>query len=109
MIFGEVSTSRLAYRADGKDNLYPQDAELAWGARYYSAGIVRRVAEAAAVVPFEQVADLVSAVGAVRLGERQAEQLAVEAVVDFEAFCAARRPDRCPDTTGLLVSCDGSA
>jgi hypothetical protein len=109
MIFGEVETSRLAYRADGKDNLYPQDAELAWGARSYSAGIEKRVAEAAAVVPFEQAADMVSAAGAIRLGKRQAEQLAVEAAADFEAYYAARRPQPCPDTTGLLISCDGSA
>jgi len=109
MIFGEVSTARLAYRAGGKDNLYPQDAELAWGARSYSAGIMKRVAQAAAVVPFEQAADLVSAAGAIRLGKRQAEQLAVLTAVDFEAYYAAHRPDRCPDTTGLLIGCDGSA
>jgi hypothetical protein len=109
MIFGEVSTARLAYRADGKDNLYPRDAELAWGARCYSAGITKRVAEAAAVVPFEQVADSVSRAGAVRLGKRQAEQLAVEAAVDFEAYYTVRRPQPRSATTGLLISCDGSA
>ncbi|SBW18115.1 hypothetical protein FDG2_0526 [Candidatus Protofrankia californiensis] len=108
-IFGEVETSRLAYRAEGKNNLYPQDADLAWGARSYSAGIEKRVAEAAAVVPFEQVADTVSQAGAIRLGKRQAEQLAVEAAADFEAYYTARRPENCPQPTGLLISCDGSA
>jgi hypothetical protein len=109
MIFGEVETSRLAYRADGKTNLYPQDADLAWSARSYSAGIEKRVAEAAAVMPFEQAADTVSAAGAIRLGKRQAELLALQAAADFEAYYAARRPEACPATTGLLISCDGSA
>ncbi|MGH3321906.1 MAG: hypothetical protein ACRDN9_17380 [Streptosporangiaceae bacterium] len=62
MIFGPVRTSRTAYRRRGKENLYPQDAELNWAtARSYSAGILRRVARASAVVPFEQAAAQVSA------------------------------------------------
>jgi hypothetical protein len=109
MIFGGVVTDRFAYRADGKGNLYPQDADLAWGTRAYSAGIERRVAEAAAVMPFEQVAKAVSDAGAIRLGKHQAEQLALQAAVDFDAFYTTRRPDPSPDTTGLLISCDGSA
>ena len=32
MIFGPVRTSRIAYRKRGKENLYPQDAELNWAA-----------------------------------------------------------------------------
>jgi hypothetical protein len=36
----------------------------------YSAGVVRRVARASAVVPFEQAADQVSAAGAIRIGGR---------------------------------------
>jgi len=30
-------------------------------------------------------------------------------VIDFEAFCAARRPEPRPDGTGLLIAADGSA
>jgi len=38
MIFGPVVTSRTAYRGRGKENLYPQDAELNWAAGHsYSA------------------------------------------------------------------------
>jgi hypothetical protein len=73
MIFGPVVTSRTAYRGRGKENLYPQDAELNWAAGHsYSAGVEKRAAKAAAIVPFEQAAAQVSTQGAVRLGKRQA-------------------------------------
>jgi hypothetical protein len=110
MIFGPVHTSRTAYRKKGKENLYPQDAELNWAAGHsYSAGVEKRAAKAAAVVPFEQAAAQVSAQGAIRLGKRQAEELAIGAAADFDAFYASRLPQPCPPATGMLLTCDGSA
>jgi hypothetical protein len=110
MIFGQVSTSRIAYRKKGKENLYLQDAELNWASAHsYSAGVEKRAAKAAAMVPFGQAAAQVSAQGAIRLGKRQAEELAIGAAADFEAFYASRLPEPCPPQTGLLLTCDGSA
>ena len=60
-------------------------------------------------MPFAQAAAQVSEAGAITIGKRQAEQLAIGAAVDFEAFYAARRPQPCPAGTGLLISADGSA
>ena len=110
MIFGPVRTSRIAYRRRGKANLYPQDADLNWaGLHSYSAGVEKRAAKASAVVPFEQAAVQVSAQGAVTLGKRQAEELAIGSVTDFDAFYASRLPEPCPPETGLLITADGSA
>jgi hypothetical protein len=110
MLYGRVRTARMAYRRYHKPNLYPQDGQLNWAAAHsYSAGVVKRLAAAAALVPFEQAAAQVSAAGAIRVGKRQAEELAVAAVVDFEAFYAARRPAARPDGVGLLITADGSA
>ena len=109
MIYGPVTTSRIAYRKKGKENLYPQDAELNWGQQSYSAGIIRRNAEAVAVAPFGQAAAQVSAQGAIHLGKRQSEELAVATAADFEAFYAARRPESCDPATGMLLTADGSA
>jgi len=110
MIYGPVRTWRIAYRKRGKENLYPQDRELNWAvAHSYSAGVVKRVAKASAVAPFEQAAAQVSAQGAITLGKRQAEELAIAAVADFEAFYAARQPGPSPAATGLLITADGSA
>ena len=109
MIYGPVTTSRIAYRKKGKENLYPQDAELNWGQQSYSAGIIGRNAEAVATAPFGQAAAQVSAQGAIHLGKRQSEELAVATAADFEAFYAARRPEPCDPATGLLLTADGSA
>jgi hypothetical protein len=109
MIFGPVRTSRIAYRRRGKENLYPQDAGLNWSEHAYSAGIVSRNARAVAAVPFGPAAAQVSAQGAIRLGKRQCEELAIAAAGDFEAYHAARRPEPCPAGTGLLITADGSA
>lgn len=109
MIFGEVDTSRIAYRRKGKPNLYPQDADLNWGPRRYSAGVERRIARAIAVVPAEQAAAQVSAQGAVTVGKRQVEETAIAYAADFEGFYASRRPEPCPDGMPLLLTFDGSA
>ena len=69
----------------------------------------KRAAKAAAIVPFEQAAAQVSAAGAIRLDKWQAEELAICAAADFEAFYASRLPEPCPPETGLLLTCDGSA
>jgi len=88
----------------------PQDAELNWaGLHSYSAGVEKRAAKASAIVPFEQAAAQVSAQGAIRLGKRQAEELAIGAACDFDAYYVSRLPRPCPAGTGLLITCDGSA
>jgi hypothetical protein len=108
--YGPVRTARMAYRRHRKPNLYPADRELNWAvAHSYSAGVVKRVARAAAVAPFEQAADQVSSACAITIGKRQAEQLAIAAAADFDAYYAARRPAPCPPETGLLITADGSA
>lgn len=109
MIFGDVSASRVAYRKKGKPNLYPQDAELNWGPRCYSAGIERRLAEAIAVVPAERAAAQVSRAGAVTAGKRQAEETAQAYAADFEGYYAARLPEPCAAGWAVLLTCDGSA
>ena len=110
MLYGRVRTARMAYRRYHKPNLYPQDRLLNWAAVHsYSAGVVKRLAAAAALVPFEQAAAAVSSAGAIKIGKRQAEELAVAAAVDFEAFYADRRPSARPDGVGLLITADGSA
>jgi hypothetical protein len=109
MVFGEVTTSRIAYRKRGKPDLYPQDGELGWGPRRYSAGVERRVAEAIALAPAGRAAAQVSRQGAATVGKRQAEEISVAFAADFDGFYASRRPGPCPDSHAVLLTCDGSA
>lgn len=51
----------------------------------------------------------VSAQGAIRLGKRQCEELAIAAACDFDAFYASRLPEPREACTGLLLTADGSA
>jgi hypothetical protein len=73
-----------------------------------SAGVVR-LAAVAALVPFEQAAAQVSSAGAIMLAKRLAAELAVAAIVNFEAFYADRRPAARPEGVGLLITANGSA
>ena len=106
MVFGEVRTSRIGYR--GKAGGLPQDAELGWGPRCYSAGLERRIARAAAL---RRRAGRRSGQRGLRGHCRQAagrgDRLTFAA--DFESFYAARRPDPRPDAWAVLLTCDGSA
>jgi hypothetical protein len=109
MVFGEVRTSRIGYRKKGKPDLCPQDGELGWGPRCYSAGVERRIARASALAPAGQAAAQVSAACAVTVPKRQAEEITLAFPADFESFYAARRPAPCPDSHAVLLTCDGSA
>jgi len=110
MLFGPVRTSRIAYRRHHDENLYPQDADLNWAVTHsYSAGVAKRVARTAAVLPFTQAAEHLTSTTPIKIGKRQVEALSMATAVDFEAFYAARRPPACPDDVGLLITADGSA
>ena len=112
-MFGEVSVSRMAYRAPGRANLHPADAELNLPAEKHSHGLRRLAAIEAARGSFD---DTVAAIGrytGVGLGKRQLERLAVAAAADFDDFYAQRTPPT-PDPgedpkhqTVLVCSVDG--
>jgi hypothetical protein len=108
MVYGAVRTNRLAYKRHRKTNLYPADRDLNWASHRYSAGLVKRVAKAVAVLPFAHAGEQLTAAGGVKVGKRQVEELAIGAAIDFEAFYADRKPAACPDGVGVLITADGS-
>ncbi len=110
MLFGPVRTSRIGYRRYHGENLYPQDADLNWAVSHsYSAGVTKRVARTAALLPFAQAADHITTTTPIKIGKRQVEALSTATALDFEAFYAARRPSARADGVGLLITADGSA
>src|SRR5262249_31704895 len=95
-------------------NLYPQDRLLNWAAGHsYSAGVVKRLAAAAAVVPFEQAAAQVRAAGASRGGQRQGGGVGGGGAGGLAGVCARRPPapgaggGRVPDGVGLRITAAG--
>ena len=112
-VFGEVSVSRMAYRAPGRANLHPADAELNLPAEKHSHGLRQLAAIEAARGSFDDTVAAIDRHTGVRLGKRQVEQLAVAAAADFDDFYAQRTPPQ-PDpgddpkrTSVLVCSVDG--
>ena len=90
-VFGEVSVSRMAYRAPGRANLHPADAELT--CRPETLARLRRLAAIeAARGSFDDTVAAIDRYTGVGLGKRQLERLAVAAAADFDDFYAQRTP-----------------
>jgi hypothetical protein len=106
-VFGEVTVSRIAYRAPGARNVHPADAELDLPRGKHSHGLSKMAASAAARGSFEQACAEVTRRTGTRLGKRQCQQLARQAAADFGSFYAARRPPAGGPGDVLALSCDG--
>jgi len=91
-VFGEVTVTRLAYRARGLANLHPADAQLNLPVEKHSHGLRRLAAVEAARGSFDDAAAAIGRGTGVGLGKRQTEQLAAAAAADFAAFYDQRRP-----------------
>ncbi len=89
-VFGEVTVSRLAYRARGEENLYVADGLLNLPAERASHGVRRLAAIESAASSFEHATGQLRERTGLTLGKRQVEELAVRAAVDFDAFYAER-------------------
>lgn len=107
-LFGGVSITRMEYSSPGQRNLYPLDAALGLPARAYSYEIQRRVVKAAVKGPFDEATEEVADATGVRLPKRTAEQMVVDASVDFERFYTQQTARLDPQSGRLLVaSVDG--
>jgi len=89
-LFGEVTVTRTGYGERGSDSLHPLDAELNLPEEMYSHGIRKRLAIEVARGAYDEAVAALSRSNGVMVPKRQAEQLAVRAAADFEAFYAAR-------------------
>ncbi len=89
-VFGEVTVSRLAYRARGEENLYVADGALNLPEEHASHGVRRLAALESAAGSFEHATSQVRDRTGLALGKRQVEELAVRGALDFESFFAER-------------------
>jgi hypothetical protein len=105
-VLGEVQVTRLAYRAAGRENLYPADAQLNLPPVRHSHGIRRLAALEAPRSSFEDAqAAIVRHTGQL-IGTRQLRELTLAAAQDVDAFYA-QAERTAPDGEDLLVlSCD---
>src|SRR6266699_5962647 len=87
-VFGAVRVARTGYSQRGVASLFPRDAQLNLPARGYSHRLQKRVAAKAAKMSFDEVATDIETETAVRMGNRQVEQLVYAAAQDFDGFYA---------------------
>ncbi len=106
-VFGEVTVTRMAYRAPGAANLYPADAILNLPPEAHSHGIRQLAALEAVRGSFGDAAAAIDRATGVKVGKRQVEALARAAAADVDAFYAARRPGPCSDDVLLVMQYDG--
>jgi hypothetical protein len=106
-VFGEVTVTRIAYRAPGAANLHPADAALNLPAEKHSHGLRKHAAAEALRGSFEAVAEAITRNAGARVGKRQVEQLTLAAAADVDAFYAARRAGPAGDDVLLVMQYDG--
>jgi hypothetical protein len=106
-VFGQVRVQRLAYRAPQAPNLHPADAQLNLPVEKHSHGLRRLAAIDAARGSFDGAVEAIGRVTGVRLGKRQAEQLAATGAADFDTFYTRRRCSAGGRKQLLVISYDG--
>jgi hypothetical protein len=105
--FGQVTVSRIAYRAPGAPDVHPLDAALNLPEEKHSRGLRKLAAIEAVRGSHEDAVAAVTRATGVKIGKRQAEELALRAAADVDGFCAGRRPDPAPDDHALMLTFDG--
>jgi hypothetical protein len=104
--FGQVTVTRIAYRARGHADLHPADAVRNLPAEKHSHGLRKLAALEAARGSFADAAAAIERATTVRVGKRQIEALACAAAVDVDAFYTAHAPVEPADTKVLGLSFD---
>jgi hypothetical protein len=105
--FGQVTVSRIAYRAPGAPNVHPLDTALNLPEEKHSHGLRKLAAVEAVRGSHEGAAAAVTRATGVKIGKRQAEELVLRAARDVDGFCGDRRPDPAPDDHALVLTFDG--
>ena len=105
-VLGEVQVTRLGYRAAGRENLYPADAQLNLPPVRHSHGIRRLAALEAPRGSFEDAQAAIVRQTGQQIGTRQLRELTLSAAQDVDAFYA-QHERTLPNGEDLLVlSCD---
>jgi hypothetical protein len=106
-IFGEVTVTRLAYRAKGAANLYPADAAANLPREVHSHGLRELAALEAAKGSFQDAVDAIARSSGAAVTKRQVEDLSRAAAVDFEAYCDTHRGQVAGNGEVVVISSDG--
>ena len=106
-VFGEVTVTRLAYRAKGAENLYLADAMLNLPVERHSHGLRELAAIEATRGSYEEAQEAIERHCGVTLAKRQAEGLVRRAATDVIAFYDSSSRPIADKRDALVISADG--
>jgi hypothetical protein len=106
-VFGELTVTRMAYRAKGQGNLHPADGDLNLPPGRHSHGLRELAAVESPRGSFQDAIQAIARLTGQVLGKRQVEELARLAAVDFDGFYAGRERTQAGEGDVLVISCDG--
>jgi Uncharacterised protein family (UPF0236) len=106
-VFGEVTVTRLAYRAKGTENLYLQDARLNLPAQRHSHGLRELAAIEATRGSYQEARAAIERQCGVALGKRQVEGLVRRAAADVITFYQDSKRPSADQHDALVISADG--
>jgi len=105
-IFGEVKLERQSYGGRKLKNLRPLDAELNLPLKLYSHTVRRRIVVCIAKGSYESAIGTLAELNGLKIGKRQAEEVAISAARDFDLFYEKQRAQTAREvkaTSGILV------
>jgi hypothetical protein len=105
--FGQVTVSRIAYRAPGRPNVHPLDAALNLPEEKHSHGLRKLAAVEAARGSIEAAGAAIARATGVQIGKRQLEELARRAAAHVEAYYLWRVIKPAPEAWPLVLTFDG--
>ena len=105
--FGQVTVSRIAYRAPGRPDVRPLDAALNLPEEKHSHGLRKMAAVESARGSMGAACAAVARATGVRIGKRQLEELARRCAAHVEAFYLQRVISPAPDSWPLVLTFDG--
>ena len=102
-IFGEVCVKRMGYGMNGGASIHPLDERLQLPDRVYSYELQRRLVKRAIQGPFDEAIDALYETTGVRVPKRSAEEIVIDASMDFDSFYATRKSVRECSSGPILV------
>jgi hypothetical protein len=106
-IFGKVEVQRKGYSDNGRDSVFPQDAELNISKDSYSDGLRVKAAEFVSDLSFEKSTLNILKCTASSVPKYQIENVIQNMSQDFDTFYKTREVTDASDSSILVLTCDG--
>lgn len=102
-LFGKICVNRVGYGRRGNASIHPLDEQLQLPGGLYSYELQRRIVKKAIQGPFDEALQSIYEATAVRMPKRVAENIVIDASVDFDRFYESRQGEQTLRSDPILV------